>query len=105
MVLFYFKSGDSAGGNLSACVALKCIEMGFRIPDSLFLAYFPCAIAWSPTPARFLSLIDPLIPLGFMTNCLKGNYKIVILSLGFILLYLFSCVIFSLCLFSWHLSR
>jgi len=48
--------------------------MGFRIPDSLFLAYFPCAIAWSPTPARFLSLIDPLIPLGFMTNCLKGNY-------------------------------
>ncbi|XP_022178761.1 hormone-sensitive lipase [Myzus persicae] len=65
-------AGDSAGGNLSACVALKCIEMGFRIPDSLFLAYFPCAIAWSPTPARFLSLIDPLIPLGFMTNCLKA---------------------------------
>jgi len=56
--------------------------MGFRIPDSLFLAYFPCAIAWSPTPARFLSLIDPLIPLGFMTNCLKGNYKFVILFLG-----------------------
>lgn len=48
--------------------------MGFRIPDGLFLAYFPCAIAWSPTPARFLSLIDPLIPLGFMTNCLKGNF-------------------------------
>jgi len=48
--------------------------MGFRIPDSLFLAYFPCVIAWSPTPARFLSLIDPLIPLGFMTNCLKGNF-------------------------------
>ncbi|VVC30257.1 Hypothetical protein CINCED_3A008389 [Cinara cedri] len=65
-------AGDSAGGNLSACVALKCIELNIRIPDSLFLVYFPCAIAWSPTPARFLSLIDPLIPLGFMTNCLKA---------------------------------
>lgn len=84
IINFNFKLGDSAGGNLSACAALKCIEMGFRIPDSLFLAYFPSAIAWSPTPARFLSLIDPLIPLGFMTNCLKGNYLFIVINYVFL---------------------
>ncbi|XP_037948822.1 hormone-sensitive lipase-like [Teleopsis dalmanni] len=65
-------AGDSAGANLSIGVALKCIEMGVRIPDGIFLAYCPTLVSFIPSPARLLCLMDPLLPFGFMMRCLRA---------------------------------
>lgn len=65
-------AGDSAGANLSIGVVLKCIEMGIRIPDGMFLAYCPTLINFVPSPARLLCLMDPLLPFGFMMRCLRA---------------------------------
>lgn len=65
-------AGDSAGANLCIAVTMKCIEMGVRIPDGVFLAYCPTLINFVPSPARLLCLMDPLLPFGFMMRCLRA---------------------------------
>lgn len=64
--------GDSAGGNLILGLTIKCITEGIRPPDGLFLAYVPVIVSIIPSPARLLCLMDPLLPLGFLTGCLRG---------------------------------
>lgn len=73
MVLYLMCTGDSAGANLVIGVTLKCIELGLRPPDGLFLAYVPVLISTAPSPGRLICLIDPLLPFGFLMGCLKGN--------------------------------
>lgn len=65
-------AGDSAGANLSLGCALKCIETGIRPPDGIFIAYCPTMVDFIPSPARLLCLMDPLLPFGFMMQCLKA---------------------------------
>lgn len=65
-------AGDSAGANLNLGCAMRCIEMGVRRPDGIFLAYCPVLIGFVPSPARMLCLMDPLLPFGFMMRCLKA---------------------------------
>ncbi|XP_065076519.1 hormone-sensitive lipase [Ochlerotatus camptorhynchus] len=65
-------AGDSAGANLNLGCAMRCIEMGIRRPDGIFLAYCPVLISFVPSPARMLCLMDPLLPFGFMMRCLKA---------------------------------
>lgn len=65
-------AGDSAGGNLVAVLALKCIDLRIRQADGIFLAYTPVVMNLLPTPARMLCLMDPLLPLGFMLRCIKA---------------------------------
>uniref|UniRef100_A0A8D8DN94 Hormone-sensitive lipase n=2 Tax=Culex pipiens TaxID=7175 RepID=A0A8D8DN94_CULPI len=65
-------AGDSAGANLNLGCVTKCIEMGVRRPDGIFLAYCPTLISFVPSPARMLCLMDPLLPFGFMMRCLKA---------------------------------
>lgn len=67
-------AGDSAGGNLLMATTLRCINMGIPVPTGLFMAYSPMWLTVSPTPSRMLSLIDPLLPLGFISRCLRGNF-------------------------------
>jgi len=67
--------GDSAGANLNLGVSLKCIDMGLPLPHGMFLAYVPVLVAFIPSPARLLCLMDPLLPFGFMMRCLKGSLK------------------------------
>lgn len=64
--------GDSAGGNLNTACVLKCIEMGIKKPKGLFNAYTPFLVNFASTPARFLSLVDPLLPYGFIMRVFKG---------------------------------
>lgn len=54
-------AGDSAGANLNLGVALKCIQMGIRKPDGIFMAYCPTVVDFVPSPARLLCLMDPLV--------------------------------------------
>lgn len=64
--------GDSAGGNLNTACVIKCIEMGVRKPKGLFSIYAPYLIGFNVAPARFLSLIDPVLPYGFTTRLFKS---------------------------------
>ncbi|XP_072153805.1 uncharacterized protein Hsl isoform X2 [Bemisia tabaci] len=65
-------AGDSAGANLCLSLAFKCIELGVRPPDGIFLAYAPVLISFLPSPSRLLSLLDPILPIGFLSACLRA---------------------------------
>ncbi len=65
--------GDSAGGNLSVALALRAIAMGIRVPDGILSAYGTFLVRYTPSPARIMALMDPLLPLGLMAQCLAGN--------------------------------
>lgn len=65
-------AGDSAGGNLNTACVVKCIEMGVPGPRGLFNAYTPFLVNFASTPARFLSLVDPLLPYGFIMRVFKS---------------------------------
>ncbi|XP_012274425.1 hormone-sensitive lipase [Orussus abietinus] len=67
--------GDSAGGNLILAATQKCLELNIRKPDGLFLAYTPMLVEFVPSPSRLLCLTDPMLPFGFMMNCLKAYVK------------------------------
>lgn len=64
--------GDSAGGNLNTACVIKCIETGIPAPKGLFNAYTPFLVNFASTPARFLSLLDPLLPYGFIMRVFKS---------------------------------
>lgn len=65
-------AGDSAGGNLNTACIVKCINMGIKTPVGLFNAYTPFLVNFASTPARFLSLVDPLLPYGFIMRIFKS---------------------------------
>ncbi|XP_045480729.1 hormone-sensitive lipase [Harmonia axyridis] len=65
-------AGDSAGANLLVATSLKCITLGLPPPNGLFLAYIPTLVNFVPSPSRLLSMMDPLLPLGFLLRCLKA---------------------------------
>jgi len=62
-------AGDSAGGNMCMATVLKCIETGTQIPDGVVTVYPATYVAESPSPARLLALIDPLVNLSFLKLC------------------------------------
>lgn len=64
--------GDSAGANLNMALTLKCIDQKIRRPDGVFLIYCPMRLGFAPSPARFLCLMDVLLPFGFLMGCLKA---------------------------------
>lgn len=64
--------GDSAGANLNMALTLKCIDQKIRRPDGVFLIYCPVKMSFDPSPARFLCLMDVLLPFGFLMGCLKA---------------------------------
>ena len=65
-------AGDSAGGNLNTACILKCIDLGVRKPRGIFNAYCPFVVNFASTPARFMAMLDPLLPYGFIMRCLKA---------------------------------
>ena len=58
--------GDSAGGNLSAALILKCIAAGVPVPDGLVMAYPALNLNNSPSPSRAMHLQDPLVPIKLL---------------------------------------
>jgi acetyl esterase/lipase len=65
-------AGDSAGGNLALCVALKAVMEGVRVPDGLFLLYPALFCYPTPTPSRLLFGNDPVIPRVMLAACLEA---------------------------------
>lgn len=64
--------GDSAGGNILMGTVLKAISLGIRKPDAILCAYTPLILDMVLSPSRLLCWLDPLLPLGFMINCLSA---------------------------------
>ena len=62
--------GDSAGGNLVITTAMKLKQLGIKLPHSIFPFYPTTIVRSSVTPSRFLSLLDPLLPIGVLYSCL-----------------------------------
>jgi len=66
-------AGDSAGGNLLTATVLRLITAEVkRLPDGLVLIYTPFMISYTPSPSRFLCLMDPLLPLGILARCMEA---------------------------------
>ncbi|KAH9492858.1 hypothetical protein Btru_023880 [Bulinus truncatus] len=64
--------GDSAGGNLAIATAMRAASFGIRSPDSVVCVY-PCTVVrYTPSPARLLSLLDPVLPVGLVVRCLAA---------------------------------
>ncbi|XP_068856078.1 hormone-sensitive lipase-like, partial [Aphelocoma coerulescens] len=66
-------AGDSAGGNLCLGVALRALALGVRGPRALLAAYPVTLVRAAASPSRLLTLLDPLLPLGVLCQCL-GAY-------------------------------
>uniref|UniRef100_A0A1X7TZZ6 Hormone-sensitive lipase n=1 Tax=Amphimedon queenslandica TaxID=400682 RepID=A0A1X7TZZ6_AMPQE len=65
-------AGDSAGGYFSIVTAMKAKQLKLRLPDQVF-AYYPATLISSAvSPSRFLSLMDPLLPIGILLSCLQA---------------------------------
>jgi hypothetical protein len=45
--------------------------MGIKLPKGIFNAYSPFLVNFASTPARFLTLVDPLVPYGFIMRIFK----------------------------------
>ncbi|XP_076815619.1 hormone-sensitive lipase-like [Clavelina lepadiformis] len=67
-------AGDSAGGNLVLSVAMRAAMYGIKLPNSIVSMYPACIVRYSASPARLLSIMDPLLPLGVLSGCL-GAYS------------------------------
>ncbi|WAR05478.1 LIPS-like protein [Mya arenaria] len=65
-------AGDSAGGNLVVSTALRAVSYGIRVPDGILAAYPALLVQYTPSPARLMSMIDPLLPVGILTRCLAA---------------------------------
>ena len=54
--------------------ALRAVYFEIRVPDGIMSAYAPVMIQYTPSPARFMSMIDPLLPVGILMRCLAGKF-------------------------------
>jgi acetyl esterase/lipase len=64
--------GESAGSSIIIGLIIKCIEHEVRIPDNFVNVYGACILNYSTTPSRFLSVIDPFLPLHLMLRAVKA---------------------------------
>ena len=60
------------GGNLAISLCLKAASYGVRLPDGILTSYAPFMVHFRPSPSRLLSLLDPLLPVGILTQCLAA---------------------------------
>ncbi|XP_025100459.1 hormone-sensitive lipase-like isoform X2 [Pomacea canaliculata] len=65
-------AGDSAGGNLVISTAMRASSFNIRKPDGILAVYTPVLVRYTPSPARLLSLMDPLLPAGILSRCLAA---------------------------------
>ena len=51
---------------------MRCAQFGIRIPDGVLSIYGVFLVQYAPSPSRILSLMDPLLPLGLLSQVLAG---------------------------------
>ena len=70
--------GDSAGGCFTITTSMKIKQLRLRLPDQIFSFYPPCFVSTAISPSRFLSLIDPILPIGILISCLQVSIVLII---------------------------
>ena len=65
--------GDSAGANIAVAVAMRAAAYGVRPPDGVLSVYGCMNVRYTPSPSRILALMDPLLPMGILAQCLGGK--------------------------------
>jgi acetyl esterase/lipase len=48
---------------------MRCIYEGIRVPDALALSYPATYLNTSPSPARLISMVDPMVNFTFLQMC------------------------------------
>lgn len=51
---------------------MKAISHGVRIPDGIMAAYPATLLTIDASPSRFLTLIDPVLPLNVLSKCIDA---------------------------------
>lgn len=74
--------GDSAGGNLVISTAMRAASFGIRRPEGVVSIYGVTMVSYTPSPARLLSLMDPLLSFGLLSRCLAGKRMLISFSLA-----------------------
>ena len=74
-------AGDSAGANLVISTALRAVSFEIRVPDGIVSMYAPFLIQYSPSPSRFMAMIDPLLPIGILMRCIAGKLILIVSSI------------------------
>ncbi len=69
---FVLIGGDSAGGNFSAGITIKCLTLGLRAPDAMLLMYPSLLCQMYPSPSRMVCLFDPMVMFPFLLRCLNA---------------------------------
>lgn len=57
---------------MSVSLCLKAASYGMRLPDGILTSYAPFNVQFRPSPSRLLTLLDPLLPVGILTQCLAA---------------------------------
>lgn len=71
-----YLAGDSAGGNITVAVTLKCIQNNFRIPDGILLGYPAMSLSLKRfTPSLLTALDDFILRYSFLSICIDSYVK------------------------------
>ena len=62
-------AGDSAGGTFVITASMKLKELGLRLPDRILSCYPSTITRTSASPSRFMTLVDPILPIGILLSC------------------------------------
>eukprot|EP00055_Hartaetosiga_balthica_P013734 m.71680 g.71680 ORF g.71680 m.71680 type:complete len:921 (+) comp8359_c0_seq1:131-2893(+) len=65
-------TGDSAGGNLTVALTLRCIVEGIRLPTAIMPIYPALNINMEISPSRMLTMFDVLLCQGALETCLAA---------------------------------
>lgn len=51
---------------------MKAMSHGVRVPDGIMAAYPATLLTTDASPSRFLTLIDPMLPLSVLNKCVNA---------------------------------
>lgn len=58
-----------------------CLCTGLRVPDRIVTVYASFNVTVAASPSRFMSLFDPILPIGVLLNCMQVSlvYSLLVL--------------------------
>lgn len=58
---------------MAIAVAMRAASYDIRVPDGALSIYGCMLVRYTPSPSRILSLMDALLPMGILGQCLAGK--------------------------------
>lgn len=65
----------------SVVLLYVCLCTGLRLPDRIVTVYASFNVTVAASPSRFMSLFDPILPIGVLLNCMQVSlvYSLLVL--------------------------